>query len=152
MRKRSKYKPKGVILDTMAWIKSGWMKLADSHEANTVVRLRNHMALDLLRQGKATNTEVAEIINAMNVAECLALIGIGGEFKGEIRAAQEALMSLINRKKTYHRFVLTASELGTLNIGMEIHDAQLDIASINDMERALKMERDAIISGKATHI
>jgi len=152
MRKRSKYRPKGVIMDTMAWLKSGWMKLADTHEANMNVRLRNHMALDMLRSGKATNTEVSELINAMNVAEALSSIGIGADYKEEIQQAQQALVSLINRQRTYQRFVLTAVELSVLNLGMEIHDAQLDAATISDIEKALKIERQNIQSGKAVHV
>jgi len=110
------------------------------------------MSLDLLRRGNATNAEVAEIINAMNVAEALAKLGIGAEFMSEIMQAQRALVSLIDRQKTSHRFILTAHELNALNLGMEVHDAQLNVATINDIEKALEIERKSITSGNAIHV
>lgn len=52
MRKRSKYRPKGVIFDTMNHVLSG-MKIVGAIGAGTTLKIKNHDALDKVRRGVA---------------------------------------------------------------------------------------------------
>jgi hypothetical protein len=47
------------------------------------------------------------------------------------------------------RFVAKASELMAINYGMELHDAQLDITTIAQLEKALDIVMNEIKSRKA---
>ena len=49
MRKKSKYKPKGVRVDAINWVLAG-LKPMNSIEYVTTLRIRNHAAMDALRQ------------------------------------------------------------------------------------------------------
>jgi len=139
VRKRSKYKPKGVRLDVMAWLKSGMLKAAEVGGGSIILntRIKNHNAVDLLRQGKADKDVISIIIEALNVTEALAIKRIGDEYKTEIRAAQDAIYACCHRAVEHKRFVLTGPELVALNTAMEVHDAQLEICTVAELEAAL---------------
>lgn len=139
MRKRSKYKPKGVRLDTMAWLKSGMLKAADVGGGSIILntRIKNHNAVDLLRQGKADKDAISIIVEALNVTEALAIKRIGDEYRAEIKAAQDSIYACCNRAVQHNRFVLTGPELVAINTAMEIHDAQLEICTVAELESAL---------------
>lgn len=81
MRKRSKYKPKGVRLDVMSWLKSGMLKAADVNGGSiiTQTRIKNHFSIDVLRRGEAVKDDVDAIVNAFKVTEALARLRIGDE-------------------------------------------------------------------------
>mgnify|MGYP006291048975 CR=1 FL=1 len=54
MRKRSKYKPKGVMLDTMAWVMSGMKPINEVDSAGLTLKIKNHDALTNITQGRGT--------------------------------------------------------------------------------------------------
>jgi hypothetical protein len=137
VRKRSKYRPKGVIMDTMTWVRAG-MKRVDQISAGTTLKIRNHDAMNNMRLGQATRREIDAIIDAMNVAEALADQGIGEDWKPEIRAAQDAMLTLARRGVANGmRFIAKGEELKALNLCMEIHDAQLEVVTVKQLEVAM---------------
>jgi hypothetical protein len=154
MRKKSKYKPKGVRLDTMAWIKSGMLKAAQVGGGSIILdtRIKNHNAIDKLRLGQADKDDVDILIQAFNVTEALAIRNIGEDFRAEIKAGQDALYNLGVRSVSLGRFVATGPELNAINLTMEIHDAQLDICTVAEMEGALDDVWDQIKKNKARRI
>ena len=138
MRKRSKYRPKGVIRDTMTWVKAGLKKL-DDVSAGTTLKIRNYDAMNNLRTGTAERRDIDAIIDAMNVAEALAKRGTGGDWAPEIRIAQDHLLALARRGvENGMRFIVRGEELKALNLGMEIHDAQLDAVTVRELELAMQ--------------
>jgi len=58
MRKKSKYKPKGVRLDTMTWLVEGMTKVTDKKSAYLTMHLKNLSALDSLTKGTANKQEM----------------------------------------------------------------------------------------------
>ncbi len=152
MRKRSKYKPKGVRPDAVSWVLSGLKPFkASPHELN--LRIKNHDALNTVRLGTATRTDLDALIAAMNMAEALIRMGVGSDWSVEIRAAQDALYYLARRGvENNERFIITGPELKALNLGMEIHDAQLDACTIQMLEQAIDIVNADITNRKARPI
>ncbi len=150
MKKRSKYKPKGVRLDNMAWVQSG-LKRVDEVSASATIKIRNHDAMNTLRLGSATRAEIDIIINALNIAEALAQQGIGSDWMPELRAAQDALYTLARRGLT-SRFIVRGDELTALNLAMEIHDAQLETVTVRQLEAALNFVNETVRLKKARPI
>jgi len=137
MRKRSKYRPKGVIRDTMTWLQAG-MKKVDAIGAGTTLKIRNHDAMNTLRLGTATRREIDAIIDAMNVAEALCKRGTGSDWLPEIQEAQDHLLAMARRGVANgHRFIVRGEELKALNLGMEVHDAQLEAVTVRELELAM---------------
>lgn len=153
MKKRSKYKPRPVMRDTMHWVKSGFFKV-NGHPATADLSLSNHTAMDVLRKGKATMVDMKVLTDMLNVMEALTQVhpAFAGDYSAEIEAAQAAIMSLVARCKDRGVFTCTASELDALRVALELHDAQLNIATVNDIAEAMKIIKSTIVSGGATHL
>jgi hypothetical protein len=62
MRKRSKYRPKGVILNPIAYVMESMTPVA-KHESYLIdLKIRNHAAMTMLTQGKATKQDMDDLI------------------------------------------------------------------------------------------
>jgi len=152
MRKRSKYRPKGVRIDTIGYVMDS-MKPVNHHESFAVdLRLTNHMAMAMLTQGKATKKDLDVLISALNITESLYRLGFGREYKDVVSAGLRALRSVGARGIESEKFILRAEEMAALNEAMELHDAQLDVITIKDMENALKIVYDEMKHKRATPI
>lgn len=137
MRKRSKYKPKGVRLDNMTWVQAG-LKKVDEISAGTTLKIRNHDAMNNLRMGTAARRDIDALIDALNITEALANRGVGEDWKLEIRAAQDAILDLARRGvANSFRFIARGPELVALNLVMELHDAQLETVTVKQLETAM---------------
>ena len=138
MRKRSSYRPKPQLPNPVAWLINGFKTVSQAGIVN--VQIKNHQAIDALRKGVADREDIDCIISALNIAEALQRLGIGDEYREELKAAQDALYAVSKRGiDREYRFVLKAQELTAINLGMEIHDAQLEVTTIKHMEDALDM-------------
>jgi hypothetical protein len=150
MRKKSKYKPKGVRLDNMAWVQSG-LRRVEGVSASATIKIRNHDAMNTLRLGAATRAEIDVLINALNVTEALARQGVGSDWLPELRAAQDALLTLA-RRGLKSRFIVRGDELTALNLAMEIHDAQLETVTVKQLETAMNDVTETVRLKKARSI
>lgn len=153
MRKRSKYRPKGVRLDVVNYVVGG-LKPVASHPAAVNLRIRNHAALAALTKGQATRLELDELIAALNITEALIFINpaLGKDWQQEINEGQDALFAVAQRGAKTSRFILTGPEMKALNTVMEIHDAQIDQATIAELEKAIDMVNEFIAKGKTRRI
>jgi hypothetical protein len=137
MRKRSKYRPKGIITDTLAHVLGGFRLVQDTGKAVTL-KIKNHQALVSMTQGKGTRDDIDVLIAAMNVAEALVITAdLAGEYRQEIKDAQDAIYTMGQRGLSKNRFLFTGPEMQAMNMGMAVHDAQLDACTVGQLEKAL---------------
>ena len=137
-RKKSKYKPKGVRLDATTWVINGFRNISQTGDAVLHLKIKNHESLECLRKGEATRMDIDAIISAFNMAEALARMQIGDDYAAEIKAGQDALLDVAKRGVNRDdRFVLKAQELTAIVETMLIHDAQLEITTIGELEKAM---------------
>jgi len=151
MKKRSKYRPKGVIIDTMLFVSSGFMKVG-AINAGTTLKIKNHGALESVRLGIGTREDIDVLICAFNITEALAIMRIGDDWEDEIRAAQDALLAMGRRGAETGKFILRGPDLTIFNLAMEVHDAQLDACTVAELEKAIEMVEVVIRSKKARFI
>lgn len=139
-RKKSKYKPKGVRLDAITWVINGFRNISETGDAVLHLKIKNHESLECLRKGEATRLDIDTIIGAFNIAEALARMKIGDDYAKEIKAGQDALLDVAKRGVDRDdKFVLKAAELTAIMLVSEIHDAQLEITTIGELEQAMKI-------------
>lgn len=149
-RKKSKYKPKGVRLDAITWVINGFRNISETGNAVLHLKIKNHESLECLRKGEATRIDIDTIIGAFNIAEALARMKIGDDYAKEIKVGQDALLDVAKRGVGRDdKFVLKATELSAINLTMEIHDAQLEITTIGELEKAMKIVEQEIRARKA---
>lgn len=145
-RKRSNYKPKGVITDPMAWVKKGMERVAENEQA-VMIKLRNHDALVEVTQGRGNRQVMDVLISAMNLTEALATLypkKMGGHLMADISIAQDALLSMGKRGIIRGAFLFTGQELQAINVGMEISDLQMEACTVAELEKALDLVAECI--------
>ena len=98
MKKRSKYKPKGVRPDAVGWVLAG-LKAFTSVPYSTTLQIRNHDAMDTLRRGDATRKEIDVLIGAFNMTEAYMRLRpeLGSDWAQEIKQGQDALLAVGTR-------------------------------------------------------
>lgn len=153
MRKRSKYKPKGVRTDNMSWVMSS-VKPLKSLSAGTDLRIKTHDAMDKLRRGVANRDDMDVLIGALNMCEGYMRLRaeLGRDWSAEIRAGQDALLAVARRGVDTNKFICRAPELVAINLVIEIHDAQLEQTTVQDLERALAIVEKDQRHGKARSV
>lgn len=153
MRKRSKYRPKGVRLDAVDYVLTSIKPLSTLKGEVATLRIKNHGSLTAICQGRGNRTEIDVLIAALNIAEALAIQGVGNDYATEIRAGQDALHDMTKRGVDLgDRFIFRGTELQAINLAMEVHDAQLDAITMQQLERAIDYVTRVIRSGKARAI
>jgi hypothetical protein len=128
-----------VLQNPLGYVLEG-MTPVSQHESFLVdVKIKAHMALLNLTQGKAVREDIDTLIQAVNVVEALYRMGFGTEYGDAMRNGLDALHSVGVRGAKSNRFILRSEEMKALNTIMELHDAQLEVITLKDMERAYKL-------------
>jgi hypothetical protein len=154
MKKRSKYKPRGIRYDNMSWVIAGLKKVGTLPTAGVALKLKNHAALDSLLLGQGTRAHIDVMIAAVNVCEALVRVrdGLGRDWATEIKAAQDAIFTMGKRGVEKGSFVFTGPEMTAVRVVVDLHDAQLDDCTVREMEQALFIVDEEIRLKKARPI
>lgn len=136
MRKRSKYRPKGVLANPVAYVMEGMVPLTKHDSFVLDLKIKNHGAMTNMTQGKATREDIDALIAMGNFTEALYRMGIGVEYNDVIQEGLDALHTVGKRGAKDGKFILKANEMNALNILMELHDAQIEVITVKDMEKA----------------
>lgn len=143
MRKKSSYKPKGVRLDNMSWVKAGFKPVGSVPKAGVAVKLTNLAALDALILGQGTGDHSHILREAFDVALCLPKVNpkLGADWLPELQLAKDAAYDMHARGERTGRFLFTGPEMQAVKVGMEIHTQQIEECTVQEMERALDLAR-----------
>jgi hypothetical protein len=151
VRKKSKYKPRGVILDPVGWIKQGFTPISEHGSSLVTMRLRNHSALSSLGAGTGTASDFNLLIAAVNMTEALYRMGVGRDYNAQVKAGLAALRS-VGRRFGGVVFACEGQELADLREVMDLHDAQLEVINVQQMEKAMSIVSSEIRNKRATPI
>jgi len=129
-----KYRPRPMISDPVKYVLSGF----DPLTSNDQVRLKiiNHGAMAKLNDATATRTDWDLICAALNMARVMAEQGLGTEYVPEIDAAMAAHASAGRRSVRWDKMRYEGTELAQVNAAIDVHDAQLEAATVGELERA----------------
>ena len=136
MRKRSKYRPKGKLINPVAYVLES-LKPVRHHDSYLMdLKIKNHGSMEALTKGNAGRTEIDLLINMGNTVEALYRLGFGEDYGDVVDQGLDALHEVGQRGVQTGRFILKAHEMSHLNLLMELHDAQMEVITVKDMERA----------------
>ena len=138
-KKKKKYIPKGVRLDTLTWVISGMKKVASIPDAGTKLLLRNHVSFDEILHGRGTKEHVDVLVHFVNMAEALAELQLGRDWLPEIYEAQDAIYAMAQRGVSGKKFLFTGEEMNIVRQVLELHDVQLENCPVKTMEQALEL-------------
>ena len=152
MRKRSKYRPKPVLLNPMGFVLESISPVA-SHTAFMLdLKIKNHGAMETLTKGMAKYADIDMLIAMVNMTEAFARLGFGKDYSDVVRDGLQALRDVGKRGAVSGSFVLKAHEMNALNTVMELHDAQMDVVTLKDMDKAIALVREEYRLKKMTPI
>ena len=152
MRKKSKYKPRPVLLNPMGFVLEN-LSPVRSHTAFMLdLKIKNHSAMDFMTKGKATRSDVDTLIAMVNMTEAFARLGFGNDYSDVVRDGLQALRDVGRRGATSGSFILKAHEMNALNTAMELHDAQMEVVTLKDMDAAIALVREEYRLKKMTPI
>jgi hypothetical protein len=134
MRKRSKYKPKGVRLDALNWVLSGLKPVSQVGDALVILKAKNHSALTEVVQGRGNRDQIDVLIAALNMCEAYAIHGKGKDWLPEINEAQDALYEMAKRGLENDKFLFRGPEMQAVNLAMDVHDLQLENSIVSELE------------------
>jgi hypothetical protein len=152
LRKRSKYKPKGVRVDAVNWVLAGLKPVSKVGDALIVLKAKNHSALTEVVQGRGNRDQIDILIAAMNMCEAYAIHGKGEDWLEEIKEGQDALYNMARRGIEKGKFLFTGPEMKAINLAMDIHDQQLEESSVAMLEKMTDFVTKQIILKKARAI
>lgn len=152
MRKRSKYRPKPVLLNPVGFVLESLTPVAKHDSFMIDLKIKNHGSMASLMQGRAGRADIDVLIQMANITEALYRLKFGVEYGDVVSAGLEALRAVGRRGAETGKFILRAAEIAALNDLMELHDAQMDVIVLKDMERAIELVRKEYAKGAMTPI
>lgn len=144
MKKRSKYRPRRVLLNTMAFVQESLTPVALHDTYLLDLKIVNSMAMASLMKGTATKRDMDVLVAMSNIVEALYELGFGRQYQDVATEGRYAILSIVYRAVERLRFVPTGEDVKRLNTLMELHDAQMDAITIADMERAISLAKRRI--------
>jgi len=150
VRKKSKYKPRQVLQNPLGFVLENITPITQHEDYLLNLQLKNSSAMERLLKGKATKKDMNTLIAMSNITEALQIMGFGTEYKEVGVDGREALIGIIMRAVKILRFTPTGKEIQSLNMLMELHDAQMDVITVKSMDEAINLAKKQIILRRAT--
>lgn len=146
MRKRTKRKV-WPLRDPIRHAIEGAQSFNAVGDAATTVHIKNHGAMHALTTGTATRADLQVLTNVLNMAIALAKQGFARSHMPDFDAASDAIKALVARAKVRNRILGTGPELQALNFLLRVHEAQLEVVSVSEIEKATRYVRNCVASG-----
>ena len=139
MRKRSKYRPKPILKNPIGYVMESMKPLSQHDHYLVDISIKNHLAMSNLTTGKASKDDMDRLIVMNNIVNALLRLGFGTEFKQYMDAGRNALYEVCSRGATTKKYLCHGPEITALNDLLELHDAQMAVLTIGDMEKAVAL-------------
>lgn len=149
---RKPYKPKRNLVNPVGFVLEGIAPVSSHTNVLLNLKIRNHAAMSALTKGQAVHKDIDELIAMVNITEALYRLGFGADYKDVVQGGLKSLRAVGRRGAESGRFILKAVEMHALNEVMELHDAQMDVISVNDMDKAINLVNKEFKLGKMTPI
>lgn len=137
---RKKYKPGRAMLE-QARRSEGKQPITAYDSYMLELGLANHNAMDALVHGIATCEHMNALMAMSNATVALVHLGFGKEYDDVVTRGYEALSSVIERGKPTARFICKAPEIVALNELLEVHEAQVEVIRVTDLESAISIAK-----------
>jgi hypothetical protein len=147
---RRKYRPKPVLQNPVGYVLESMVPIRNHDFPLVTLKIKNSEAMVSLLRGTATKLDMDILIAMSNMTEALWELGFGKEYQNVCVDGRYALLSIANRATQHGRFTPTGPEITMLNTLMELHDAQMEVINVKDMEQALELVKKKLRAGKDT--
>lgn len=135
---RKKYKPRAILVNPLGYVLESMTRVADHSFGLVALRILNSAAMVSLLRGTASKKDMDKLVAMSNIVEALYQMGFGAEYKDVSIEGRVSILSIVERSVKHGRFTPTGQEITALNALMELHDAQMNVITVKDMERAVQ--------------
>jgi len=146
---RKKYRPKPILADPVGFVTERITPVSKHESYLLDLQLKNSAAMSALMRGTAFKRDMDILIAMSNIVEALCKLGFGKDYTDASVDGREAILRIVWRAVDKLRFTPTGPEIQALNRLMELHDAQMEIITVQDMERALVLAKQQLRDKKA---
>lgn len=132
-KRNKKYKPRQVIQNPMQYLCGGYKKI--DHERKRTLKAKNSIAMERITKGNGTREDFDMLVGASNMSLVLCEIHDHDNVREYLLKSDDALLNLGRRYLKIGKFVLKGDEMQAINHMLEIHDEQLNVMRVVDVER-----------------
>ena len=141
---RKKYKPKGQLSNPVGYVLEGLAPVRSHDGFLRTLKIRNSTAMVALLKGFATQADMTTLVDMSNIVETLCSMGFGAEYRAVSVEGRTAILNIIFRAVDKLRFIPTGPEIGALQALMELHDQQMDIITVKELDAAIALARQRL--------
>ena len=105
------------------------------------------LSFEQLRTGEATEEVWSCVVCALNIGMALAEAGIGDEYEQTLIVALDGAFRAKVRSATSGNFRLDGEALGAIDDALHVHDAQMEIATRDEVTAAMRLVHARIEEG-----
>ena len=132
---RKKYRQKRNLQNPIDYVLKG-VKPA-SQDAQTKLRVGYHLSMAALCKGEGDTHDWQNVSDAMNVAMVLCEMGYGEDYLPDLSTAMQSMLAMRDRYKQGMSLLFRGEEMQAVNLGLDLHDAQVEEVPLAAFERAL---------------
>jgi hypothetical protein len=147
---RKKYRPRAVLKNPVGYVVESVTPLQNHDFPLTTLKIKHSQAMLALLQGRAKKYDVDILTSMCNMVEALLEMGFGTQYKYAHEHGKYALIRIASRATVHGRFTPTGEEITMLNKLVELHDAQLEIITVRELEKAVALVESRLRRGKDT--
>lgn len=138
---RKQYRPKPRMLNAMGHVLEG-MESVRSHDSYLrTLKIRNSEAVLALLRGEATKVDMNVLVALSNMVEVFCAMGFGKEYTDISVEGRTAILKIIFRAVDKHKFVPMGPEIKAIQDLLELHDQQMGIITIKELDNAIALAK-----------
>ena len=150
MKKRSKYRPKRVLINPISYVIESLTPIAEHYDSLINLKIKNSQSMFSLLHGCSTVIDMATLRDMSNMTEAFCIMNFGKEHFDIVNKGRNAIFTIVERAGKVKKFIPTGLEIQALNDLIELHNAQIEIVTIRDMEKAISLVKHKIAYAKDT--
>lgn len=133
---RKKYRPRVQAQDPVNYVLSGFKPLEGDHK--TGLKLKNWDAFEKLRLGKGALEDWRIVTGALNLAVVLDELHYQSDYRPSLDEALLAHGRCGARHWKGQNFGYSGLDLQLVRLALEVHDEQLELTTVGELEAAVK--------------
>jgi hypothetical protein len=137
---RKKYVPKMVLENPVSYVLEGFVPVREHKTHFQRIQIKNSYALTSLFKGKASNSDMSTLVAMSNIVEALCNLGFGAEHSSVAEDGRSAILSILSRSK----YLPTGLEIKALQNLLDLHDAQLGVITVKELDKALEFVKRGV--------
>jgi hypothetical protein len=116
------------------------------------IGIAHHMALEAIKGGSGTDSNMAQLAYALNLAMTLCEVGVGADLLDFVTAAQDELQRVDAVSRGAGHWLLDENAYRTICVALEVHDQQIEQASQAQIREGEEIIKGRLAEGRVVRV